>query len=59
MADWGAIKEGYPKTVSSIEEAKLMIEDHEYDTCTSYSEVKSSKDFGKFDITKGTKYLMA
>ena len=56
MAEWGTIKEGFFGSVSSIEEAKSLMEDYEYDSCTSYSEAKTSKDFGKFNISEGTKY---
>ena len=59
MADWRTIKEDYFGLVSSIEEANSLIKDYEYDICTSYSEVKTSKDFKKFNISECTKYLTA
>ena len=43
----------YYGRVSSLEEAKCLIDDFEYATCTSFSEVRSTKNFGRYDISGG------
>ena len=43
----------YYGSVSSLEQTKCIIDDFEYATCSSFSEVRSTKNFGRFDISGG------
>ena len=44
-------RDPYYGCVSSLEEAKSIIDDFEYATCSSFSEIRSTKNFGRFDMS--------
>ena len=42
--------DSYYGFVRSLEQANELINEFEYVTCTSYSETRSSKNFGQFNL---------